>query len=115
MSYVRSTPTEGETAQDNRRTRRQELARGWRFSCECSKCAEEAEALMQEDVIETPATAVIETAPEVVAEAAPEVVTVATTEAVAEVAPEVVADNVAIEAAPEAVSETVPEVPVTEE
>jgi import receptor subunit TOM20 len=42
MSYVRSSPTEGETVMENRRGRRQELARGWRFVCECSKCAAEA-------------------------------------------------------------------------
>jgi import receptor subunit TOM20 len=42
MSYVRATPTEGETPGDNRKMRRQELARGWRFACECTKCTEEA-------------------------------------------------------------------------
>ena len=30
---------------DARRRRRQELARGWKFACECSKCA--ADALVQ--------------------------------------------------------------------
>ncbi|KAF8314782.1 MAS20-domain-containing protein [Clavulina sp. PMI_390] len=45
MSYVRSTPVEGETPADNRRTRRQELARGWRFVCECTKCSEELAAM----------------------------------------------------------------------
>lgn len=42
MSYVRATPTEGEIPLDNRKMRRQELARGWRFACECTKCSEEA-------------------------------------------------------------------------
>lgn len=42
MSYVRATPTEGEIPLDNRKMRRQELARGWRFACECIKCSEEA-------------------------------------------------------------------------
>lgn len=42
MSYVRATPTEGETPFENRKMRRQELARGWRFACECTKCSEEA-------------------------------------------------------------------------
>lgn len=119
MSYVRSTPTEGESTQDNRRTRRQELARGWRFVCECSKCAEEAEVSAQEDVVEAPAAVIAEAAPRDVAEAAPEVVAEAiveavaeaTIEAVAEVAPEVVAEDVATEAVPE----TVPAVSATEE
>jgi len=42
ISYVRSTPTEGESVAENRRVRRQELARGWRFACECTKCVAEA-------------------------------------------------------------------------
>lgn len=45
MSYVSATPAEGETPLDNRKTRRQELARGWRFACECTRCSEEASEL----------------------------------------------------------------------
>lgn len=41
ISFVRSTPTEGENKVDNRKNRRQELARGWRFACECDKCMKE--------------------------------------------------------------------------
>lgn len=48
MSYVRATPTEGETPADNRKMRKQELARGWRFACECTKCSGEAAEMGEE-------------------------------------------------------------------
>lgn len=41
MAYVDVTQHEGESAEEARRRRRYELARGWRFKCECSKCTEE--------------------------------------------------------------------------
>ena len=45
MSYVDTTQHEGETSEEARRRRRFELARGWRFKCECAKClAEVADA-----------------------------------------------------------------------
>jgi len=39
MSYVDVTQRPDESTIDARRRRRQELARGWKFACECSKCA----------------------------------------------------------------------------
>lgn len=42
MSYVDVTQHENETAEEARRRRRFELARGWRFKCECAKCVAEA-------------------------------------------------------------------------
>ncbi|KAI0346773.1 MAS20-domain-containing protein [Trametopsis cervina] len=42
MSYVDVTQRPEETADESRRRRRFELARGWRFKCECSRCAAEA-------------------------------------------------------------------------
>jgi len=45
MAYVDVTQRPGESVTDARRRRRQELARGWKFACECSKCA--ADALVQ--------------------------------------------------------------------
>jgi len=45
MAYVDVTQRLGETVTEARRRRRQELARGWKFACECSKCA--ADALVQ--------------------------------------------------------------------
>ena len=45
MAYVDVTQCPGESVIDARRRRRQELARGWKFACECSKCA--ADALVQ--------------------------------------------------------------------
>lgn len=44
VSYVDVTQHEGETAVEARRRRRYDLARGWRFKCECARCLEEAEA-----------------------------------------------------------------------
>lgn len=45
MAYVDVTQHPGELIIDARRRRRQELARGWKFACDCSKCA--ADALIQ--------------------------------------------------------------------
>ena len=42
MAYVDVTPRSGESVAEARRRRRQELARGWKFACECSKCAADA-------------------------------------------------------------------------
>jgi len=44
VSFVDTTQKEGETVLDARRRRRVELARGWRMSCPCDRCAEEAPA-----------------------------------------------------------------------
>ena len=38
MSYVDTTQHEDETPEEARRRRRYELARGWRFKCECERC-----------------------------------------------------------------------------
>jgi len=40
MSYVNVQPVEDVT--EARSLRRKEIARGWRFACDCSKCIEEA-------------------------------------------------------------------------
>lgn len=45
MAYVDVTQHHDESVAEARRRRRQELARGWKFACECSKCA--ADALVQ--------------------------------------------------------------------
>jgi mitochondrial import receptor subunit TOM20 len=42
MAYVDVKPAEDVV--EARRLRRQEIARGWRFACECTKCKEEAPA-----------------------------------------------------------------------
>lgn len=42
MAYVDVTQHAGESTDEARRRRRQELARGWKFACECSKCAADA-------------------------------------------------------------------------
>ena len=42
MAYVDITQHEGESAEEARRRRRYELARGWRFKCECARCTTEA-------------------------------------------------------------------------
>ena len=42
MAYVNVTQRPEESVTDARRRRRQELARGWKFACECSKCASDA-------------------------------------------------------------------------
>lgn len=44
MSYVDASQHEGETTDDARRRRRHELARGWRFKCECTRCVAEETA-----------------------------------------------------------------------
>lgn len=45
MAYVDVAQRPDESVAEARRRRRQELARGWKFACECSKCA--ADALVQ--------------------------------------------------------------------
>ncbi|KAG8890492.1 hypothetical protein FRB98_007839 [Tulasnella sp. 332] len=56
MAYVDVQGVVDASAIDNRRTRRQELARGWRFACACARCQAEAptatatEAAPKEDV-----------------------------------------------------------------
>lgn len=45
MAYVDVTQHEGETADEARRRRRYELARGWRFKCECAHCTPEGDAV----------------------------------------------------------------------
>ena len=50
MAYVDVTQRSGESVVESRRRRRQELARGWKFACECSKCA--ADALVQAESAE---------------------------------------------------------------
>ena len=42
MAYVDVAQHEGETAEEARRRRRYELARGWRFKCECERCLADA-------------------------------------------------------------------------
>ena len=42
MAYVDVAQRSGESITEARRRRRQELARGWKFACECSKCATDA-------------------------------------------------------------------------
>ena len=42
MAYVDVTQRPGESVVEGRRRRRQDLARGWKFACECSKCAVDA-------------------------------------------------------------------------
>lgn len=39
MAYVDVSQRPDESVIDARRRRRQELARGWKFACECPKCA----------------------------------------------------------------------------
>ncbi|KAK7695745.1 hypothetical protein QCA50_000382 [Cerrena zonata] len=52
VSYVDASQHEGESAEDARRRRRFELARGWRFKCECDRCLSEAtEESTENDVI----------------------------------------------------------------
>ena len=45
MAYVDVTQQPGESVTEARRKRRQELARGWKFACECSRCV--ADSLVQ--------------------------------------------------------------------
>ncbi|KAF5332028.1 hypothetical protein D9758_014584 [Tetrapyrgos nigripes] len=45
VAYVDVTQHEDESIVDARRRRRMELARGWRFACECDRCLEEAKTL----------------------------------------------------------------------
>ena len=47
MAYVDVSQRPGESVAETRRRRRQELARGWKFACECSKCA--ADALVRDE------------------------------------------------------------------
>lgn len=42
VSYVDVSQHDGESADDARRRRRFELARGWRFKCECERCLSES-------------------------------------------------------------------------
>ncbi|GAB1519733.1 mitochondrial import receptor subunit tom20 [Rhizoctonia solani] len=50
MAYVDVNQGPTETRLEARRRRRQELARGWRFACECSKCLKEVEeGILEED------------------------------------------------------------------
>jgi len=42
MAYVDVAQRPDESVAEARRRRRQELARGWKFACECSKCAADA-------------------------------------------------------------------------
>lgn len=58
IAWVDVTQHEGETAEEARRRRRVELARGWKFKCECERCIgevvqdiekEEAELGVQQD------------------------------------------------------------------
>ena len=53
MAWVDVTQHEGETAEEARRRRRYELARGWRFKCECSKCLAEEGELADKETEET--------------------------------------------------------------
>lgn len=41
VAFVDVTQHQGETAEECRRRRRMELARGWRFACGCQRCEEE--------------------------------------------------------------------------
>lgn len=49
VAFVDVTQHPGESVIECRRRRRFELARGWRFSCGCERCAEEAKALSAEE------------------------------------------------------------------
>jgi len=49
MAYVDVTQHPEESVIDARRRRRQELARGWKFACECSKCAADAVVLTDDE------------------------------------------------------------------
>lgn len=49
MAYVDVTQHPDESVVECRRRRRMELARGWRFACGCSRCAEEATAMTAEE------------------------------------------------------------------
>ena len=44
VSYVDSSVHEDENVVQARYRRRKELARGWRFACQCERCAQEAPA-----------------------------------------------------------------------
>ena len=50
MAWVDVAQHEGETAEEARRRRRYELARGWRFKCECSRCASETSESNDTDI-----------------------------------------------------------------
>ncbi|KDR84067.1 hypothetical protein GALMADRAFT_695672 [Galerina marginata CBS 339.88] len=49
VAFVDVTQHPGETTMEARRRRRFELARGWRFSCACERCEEEAQSLSSEE------------------------------------------------------------------
>jgi import receptor subunit TOM20 len=50
MAYVDVQQGPSETRLEARRRRRQELARGWRFACECARCLKEVEeGILKED------------------------------------------------------------------
>ncbi|KAG9104192.1 hypothetical protein FRC06_004617 [Ceratobasidium sp. 370] len=50
MAYVDVNQGPSETRLEARRRRRQELARGWRFACECERCLKEVEeGILKED------------------------------------------------------------------
>jgi import receptor subunit TOM20 len=42
IAYVDVVQRPGESAAECRQRRRKELARGWKFACECSRCLKEA-------------------------------------------------------------------------
>ena len=44
MAWVDVAQHDGESVEECRRRRRYELARGWKFKCECERCAAEAPA-----------------------------------------------------------------------
>lgn len=49
MAWVDVSAPAGEDAGIARRRRRIELARGWRFKCECAKCVQETIAEMERE------------------------------------------------------------------
>ncbi|KAI0700788.1 hypothetical protein BC835DRAFT_1404784 [Cytidiella melzeri] len=50
MAYVDVTQRADETAEEARRRRRYELARGWRFKCECTRCTADTVAAADENL-----------------------------------------------------------------
>ncbi|KAF9037821.1 MAS20-domain-containing protein [Hymenopellis radicata] len=52
VAFVDVVQHEGESVEDCRRRRRMELARGWRFACDCARCAREAEGQVDESKVE---------------------------------------------------------------
>lgn len=50
MAFVDVQKGPAETRLEARRRRRQEIARGWRFACECERCLKEVEeGILKED------------------------------------------------------------------